>query len=95
MILSSASVVTPGLALAPASSIACAAILPARRIFSICSGVFTSDPVNFAGAGFQTYSGRSIPFGTGRRGETIPAVSVPLESLGMLKVYFARAMLES
>ena len=83
-IRSSSSVVTPGLACSPTSAIAWAEILPAALIFAICSGVFTLEPLYWAGAGLPTYSGRTIESGTAKRGETSPGVSVPVfESLGI------------
>ena len=42
------------------------------RIRSIVSASFTSGPVNGAGAGLSTYSGRGMCAGTGRRGEILP-----------------------
>jgi len=59
-------------------SMACAAILLATRIFSMVSGALTSEPVNLAGPGLPTYSGRGIDAGTGRCGLTVPGVSVPV-----------------
>jgi hypothetical protein len=54
-----------------------AAILPAARIFSICSGDLVSVPENLAGAGFPTYSGATICLGTANLGETEPIVNKP------------------
>ena len=56
----------------PTSTMACAAIRPAMRIFSMVSGVWTSEPVNLPGAGLPPYSGRSIEAGTGMVGLTAP-----------------------
>ena len=42
------------------------------RIRSMVSESFTSGPVNGAGAGLSTYSGRSMLVGTGRREEILP-----------------------
>ena len=75
---SSSSVVTPGAMCLPTSTMACAAILLAIRIFSMVSADFTSEPVNLAGPGLPTYSGRGIDAGTGRCGLTVPGVSVPV-----------------
>jgi hypothetical protein len=55
-----------------------AAIFPATRIFSMVSADFTSEPVNLAGPGLPTYSGRGMEAGTGRWGLTDPGVSVPV-----------------
>ena len=60
---------------APTSCSACAAIRPAMRIFSIVSASLTSGPVNGAGAGLSTYSGRGMCVGTGRRGEIVPGAT--------------------
>jgi hypothetical protein len=57
---------------------ACAAIFAATRIFSTVSADLTSEPVNFAGAGLPTYSGRGMDAGTGRCGLTVPGVRVPM-----------------
>ena len=64
--------VTPGTTWEPTRSRASAAILPAMRIRSMVSASFTSEPVNGAGAGLSTYSGRAMFAGTGRRGEILP-----------------------
>ena len=57
------------------SAIASAASRPATRILATVSASLTSDPVNRAGAGLPTYSGRGIDSGTDRRGEMRPGVS--------------------
>src|ERR1700732_1032097 len=72
---SSASVVTPGATALPASASAPAAIRPATRIFSITSGVCTHGSVPSRAVGLPTYSGRGIDLGTGRVGDTAPAIN--------------------
>ena len=63
---SSWSVVTPGSMCLPTSTMAWAAILAAIRIFSMVSADLTSDPVNLAGPGLPTYSGRGMDGGYGK-----------------------------
>ena len=53
-------------------------VAQATRIFSIVSASLTSLPVNGAGAGRSTYSGRAMESGTGRRGE-IAAGAIAVE----------------
>jgi hypothetical protein len=55
-----------------------AAILDAIRIYSMVSADLTSDPVNLAGPGLPTYSGRGIDGGTASCGLTVPGTSVPM-----------------
>lgn len=78
---SSASVVTPGEISFAASSIACAAIRLAIRIFSIVSVLCTSGPVYGAGPGRPTYSGRAMCAGTLRVGDWIPGTRAMAASL--------------
>ncbi len=59
----------------PTSASAWAAIRPATRIRSIVSASLTSGSPSF-GNFLPTYSGRSIPAGTGRIGEIRPGLSV-------------------
>ena len=70
--------VTPGTTWEPTSSRAWAASRQATRIFAIVSASLTSLPVNGAGAGRSTYSGRAMESGTGRRGE-IAAGAIAVE----------------
>ena len=70
--------VTPGRMCLPTSTMACAAIREAIRIFSMVSADLISEPVNFAGPGLPTYSGRGIDAGTGRCGLTVPGTRVPM-----------------
>src|SRR5689334_11116420 len=65
----------PGATWEPTSSRACAASRPATRIFSIVSASLTSLPVNGAGFGLSTYSGRAMWAGTWRRGEIVAAAT--------------------
>src|SRR6478672_9438539 len=74
-IRSSSSVVTPGATALPASSSACAAILPAIRIFSMVSAVCTQGSLPSFTVFFHAYSGRSIERGTSRVGESVPGTS--------------------
>ena len=62
--------VTPGAMCLAASYMACDAIRPATRIFSIVSAVCTCEPVYRFGAGLPTYSGRAISRGTLRSGDS-------------------------
>jgi hypothetical protein len=50
----------------------------ATRIFSMVSADLISEPVNFSGPGFPTYSGRGIDVGTGSWGLTVPGMRVPM-----------------
>jgi len=59
-----------------ALSIACDAMRPAILIFSTVSASLTSGPVNFAGAGRSTYSGRAMEAGTARRPLTAPGATL-------------------
>src|SRR3954453_21403257 len=69
------SVVTPGLQCSPASWVACAAIRPATRIFSMVSGVCTCEPRHSFGRFLPTYSGRTICAGTARHGDCFPGTN--------------------
>ena len=83
--MSNSSVVIPGLAFRPTSSIACAAILPECLIFSICSGVLMFEPVNFEGVAFPTYSGLGMEAGTSSFGLMRPGIRFPVfASLGIV-----------
>ena len=73
---SSSSVVMPGATCEPTRSRASAASLPAMRIRSMVSESLTSEPVNGAGPGLSTYSGRGMCAGTGRRAEILPGAMV-------------------
>src|SRR5690625_4596203 len=88
---SSSSVEIPGATLRPTSSRACAAMRPATRTFSMISWLLISLPLNGRGAGLSTYSGLSIPAGTGRRGDSVPGttgrVSETAEFSDMAQVY--------
>jgi len=57
---------------------ACAAILLAIRIFPMVSADLISEPVNLAGPGLPTYSGRGMDAGTGSCGLTVPRMRVPM-----------------
>src|SRR4051794_38372298 len=83
---SSSSVVTPGWTWVPTSSRASAASRQATRIRAMVSASLTSLPVNGAGPGLSTYSGRGIEAGTARRGE-IAAGAIAVEVMG--RVYGA------
>ena len=64
-----------------------AAILEAIRMRSMTSGLLTSEAVLAAGSFLPTYSGRSMCFGTGSSGDTVPAVRFPsgaVEAIAML-----------
>ena len=61
---------------AAAASIAPAAMRPAIRIRSTVSASLTSEPVNFAGAGRSTYSGRGMAAGTPRRPLRAPGATL-------------------
>ena len=67
--------VTPGWQCSPASWVAWAASRPAIRIFSMVSGVWTSEPRYCFGSGLPTYSGRGWLAGTSRHGESVPGRS--------------------
>ena len=87
--LSSSSVVTPALALAPTRAIASAAIFPAALIFSTWSALLIWLPVHSAGEGLPTYSGRAMALGTESGLEITPGVRNPVWlSLGIAPVYF-------
>lgn len=73
---SSSSVVTPGATLLPTSASACAAILALKAMSSIASGEWMSPPPHFAARFLPTYSGRVMPLGTARSGDTTPLLIV-------------------
>src|SRR4029453_8331782 len=64
--------VTPGLQCSPASCVACAAMRPATRIFSMVSASCVIGPSQVAARLRPTYSGRAIAVGTSRQGEILP-----------------------
>ena len=65
----------------PQAGVSRAARRQAARIFSIVSASLTSLPVNGAGPGRSTYSGRGTELGTARRGETA-AGTIAVEDMG-------------